>query len=48
MEEKGKKKTEYPRAYHGTLAVAGSGGRHIEVGFKDLQINSNTYLLQGS
>lgn len=29
-------KKEYPRAYHGTLAVADSGGRHKEGGFKDL------------
>lgn len=37
--EKGKK-TEYPRPYYGTLAVAGSGGRHIEAGSKDLQMKS--------
>lgn len=37
MEKKGKK-TEYPRAYYGTLAVAGSGGRHTEAGSKDLQM----------
>lgn len=33
-----KKETKYPRAYHGTVEVAGSDERHREAGLKDLQV----------
>lgn len=45
--EKNGKKTEYPRAYHGTLAMADTGGRHKEAGFKDWQMKSRHLLTSG-